>query len=140
MDPITRITQTIEDLRQLGQWIEAHPEIPGTMWATEYIVDTFLEDDGWRERTAAELLPFIRAMKEAGPVNKSSTTSYMTYEVLMANGQAKIRLITPRATVCTATVVGQRTVEVTDPDAPKITTTEDIIEWQCLPILAAEEA
>jgi hypothetical protein len=61
-------------------------------------------------------------------------------------GPVAIRLHTERATVCERVVVETReiTEEVPDPEAlaavptVTVTRTEEVVEWQCKPLLAAE--
>lgn len=57
------------------------------------------------------------------------------YRVIRAFGDVKLKLFTSREAVCTRRVVGIETVEVPDPDAPKVTVTRDIVEWDCEPVL-----
>lgn len=49
----------------------------------------------------------------------------------------RLEMNVERTKACTARVVGKKIVEKTDPNAPKIEVEEDIIEWDCNPILAA---
>lgn len=55
-------------------------------------------------------------------------------------GGVKYEMNISREQVCTARVVGTREVERTDPNAPKITVTEDVVEWDCEPLLAPSSA
>lgn len=45
----------------------------------------------------------------------------------------------PRSAVCERVVVGTETVEIPDPDAPKVTVEREVVEWRCSPLLAAGE-
>lgn len=55
-------------------------------------------------------------------------------------GQLPITISSDRNLVCTKVVTGTETVtrEIPDPDAPKITVTEEqeIVEWECPPLLS----
>ena len=46
-----------------------------------------------------------------------------------------VELYVSREEVCERRVVGTETVEVPDPDAPKITIEREIVEWVCAPVL-----
>jgi hypothetical protein len=51
-------------------------------------------------------------------------------------GAEQVSLFTNRQSVCTARVVGQETVEVTDYEsAPVKQVTRDVVEWDCHPLL-----
>lgn len=51
----------------------------------------------------------------------------------------KVQVYTQREQVCTAKVVGTETVEIPDPDAPKITVTRDVVEWECATVIPAAD-
>lgn len=51
----------------------------------------------------------------------------------------KVQVYTQREQVCTAKVVGTETVEIPDPDAPKVTVTRDVVEWECATVIPAPD-
>lgn len=130
----------IRDLWELRAWVERHPEVRGNVMTTTFYPTTTVAEESWRDLTPAEVASTVKVMLDLGTVAKRADDSYFTYEAKAKNGKARVLLIVGRNTVCEAKVVGQREVERPDPAAPKITVTEDIIEWECSPVLAHTEA
>lgn len=74
-----------------------------------------------------ELLALAR--KFGGKWEKDETEGW--YILRRRFGPHSIELNADRGTVCTKVEVGEETVEVPDPDAPKVTVTRPVYEWQC---------
>jgi hypothetical protein len=82
-----------------------------------------------------EMMSVVR--KIGGKWSKGSTGSAyfeMTRELTDA---VAVQVYVPRQQVCTANVVGTKTVKRADPNAPLVEVEEDVIEWECDPILLA---
>lgn len=117
---------TINGLRALADHLEAHPELV-TEWA-EIEFARFVCD-------ATEMAELVKAL--GGSREKSVIGTYMEVKRDFGGG-VSMTINAQRSSVCTAVVVGTETVEVPDPDAPKVTVTRDVIEWECSPVLEAE--
>lgn len=134
----------IEDLRLMQAWCDAHPEVEVWRSGTHGYVSTYpTGPDGiGHDITAPEVASVVRKMSKGQPlgkVRKESTENTMSYILPFGAGRVTLSLQVHRKTVCVAKVVGTKTVERTDPEAPKITVEEDVIEWECLPVLAEAE-
>lgn len=110
-------------LRELADFIETHPEFAPGVTGTRFY--DFEDDaDEWRAR--------VKTL--GGRREKAANTSF--FGVTRKFGPVEVYLYTGRDQVCEAKVVGQETVEVPDPEAPKITVTRDVIEWECPPSIS----
>lgn len=76
-----------------------------------------------------------RAKGIGGRFDKVVLDNY--YVLRQPVGEHTLDVFMPRTAVCTKVVVGQEEVEVPDPDAPRITITRDITEWDCTPSVLA---
>jgi hypothetical protein len=119
---------TAQSLRLLADAIEnlaaAHPDI------AEHI---YISASSW--------IPASQAVEEMGkiarffaPCNKRFSDHY--FEVSKWFGTIKIEFAVSRDAVCERKVVGTRTVEV--PAREAYTRTEDVVEWECKPLLASD--
>jgi hypothetical protein len=115
-------------LRELADLLEANPE-----WA-EGIEGEYLRAcvGDWRP-DAAET--FARMAKALGG-NRVKTADDNWFNIQRRFGPITVELYTQRETVCTKKVVGTRTVEKPDPNAPKVRVEEDVVEWECNPLFA----
>lgn len=86
--------------------------------------------------TAADLARVSRAIGGRWDKRESDTLFALHREI--ADG-IFVELVASRGQVCERVVVGTETVEVPDPDAPKVTVERDVVEWRCAPILADRE-
>jgi len=109
-------------LRELADWIEAHPELDGPRSdITVYSLDT-------KEQAAAVL----RALK---PCTKR--VSETLFYIERSFGPIKYQFAFNRESICKARIVGQKTIpEHTEPERliPArviVEHVEDIIEWDC---------
>jgi hypothetical protein len=117
------MTTTIgEDLRALADHLDRNPELAEAF--TGQIFNIYADDPDQFGRLVAQL---------GGARTKKVSDNFFT--VQRRFGGIQIDLFTSREAVCTRRVVGTETVEVPDPDAPKVTVTRDIVEWDCEPVL-----
>jgi hypothetical protein len=106
-----RRASRIQGLRQLVDFVEAHPELPVNL--QHYIVYFSTKEE-------------LVAAARIGGWKKIYQGDYFILRREFAGAQLDI--YTDREKVCTATVTGQRTVEAV-PARPEHT--EDVIEWVC---------
>ncbi len=108
----------IEGLHAMADLMEQHPEaIPVLPFQAMH----FPADK-------AEMLRLTRAI--GGSWDKAEgTASY--FELNKAIGPHYVRILTGRNEVCERVETGTETVEITDPDAPKVTVTRPTYEWKC---------
>lgn len=128
-------------LRALADILDAHPELPLPYDGTGSALDWIEVGDDARRHAAV----FARVMP--GTVAKSvSDTAGQFYLTFQLHGLG-LRVISTRAQMCERVVTGTREVEIEEPDPqalaalPKVKRTEVVedVEWQCHPILAAEQ-
>lgn len=81
-----------------------------------------------------EMIGTIR--KLGGKWDKGEIGGYHFAMTRELSDSVKVQVFVPRAEVCTAKVVGTKTVKRADPEAPLVDVEEDIIEWECDPVLA----
>lgn len=130
--------QRVISLRKLADVIEAHPEIAEYLGSFRFGAHIF--DD-----IPATFATFARAAKATGA---TITKEYRgTFAHVRADwGGVSVDLQTDRDEVCDRVVVDTREIveEIPDPEAvaklPKVkqTRVEEIVEWKCRPILAAD--
>jgi hypothetical protein len=108
--------ETISGLRQLADWLEAHPEVP---------VPTYNQSSVAVE--AADLPTIARAMGQA------EKTAYGDYFRLSKRfGGVEYYCYTDRDAVCTRTKVGTKVIPAQEARVV------DVWEWDCNPVLALE--
>lgn len=113
----------IQGLRELADFLALHPDVPCDSYGVSMQVYGLNKDD------------LVRAVRAGGVEwRKLHFGSYFELRATFS-GEVSIGLNTDREQVCEKRVVGQETVEVPDPDAPKVTVTRDVIEWDCTPLL-----
>lgn len=141
-DPMREIDEAQWDLWELRSWRRENSDIGGWMSGLTFFIYATVKDDEWREMTAQEAATVVRAMSKGQPigtVRKTTSTDAMAYSLKFHYGRASVYFTIPRQTVCVSKVVGTKTVERTDPNAPMVTVTEDVLEWECLPLLQEAE-
>lgn len=131
------IDATIASLHALAAWRTAHPEVP--VWRSStgaWLVDSQAK----RNLSPAEI---ARAVADGAPISTitKSAGSGVAEGIMFIDRDfghgVSVRYLADRDQVCTRRVVGTETVEVPDPDAPLVTIEQEIVEWDCAPILAA---
>lgn len=121
----------IAGLRDLADWLEERPELPGPVGGERVLVftqdaETFREYLGHMGAVEKNYSgdDYARAIKRFGPIN---------YEVF-----------TDREKVCRRVQVGTRTVAqevpVEDVETKTVEVEEPVYEWDCSPFLADREA
>lgn len=116
-----------EGLRELADWLDQHPEQAEQL--REIRALAFPSD------TPEGVAEWARAL---GSAQKEYTGNDL-FKLTRMFGPVELRAVVYRSAVCTRRVVGTREVvrEVPDPAAPliEVTETEEIVEWDCEPIL-----
>ncbi|NUR80753.1 MAG: hypothetical protein HOQ21_09955 [Dermatophilaceae bacterium] len=130
-------------LMQLATFVRTHPEFHRDLrYSAIGRINAPLS--GARE-TADHLATWARAAKAAkANVTKNATDDFFGIQVTF--GPIAVHVYAPREEVCERVVVGTREVteEVPDPEllaavpTTTVTRTEEIVEWECRPLLAAE--
>lgn len=121
-------------LEQLAAWLREHPEVPLPLTGSSGTHAVKIAMPGQGEDEAAALAAFARALP--GRADKSFSDSGLIY-VSGRVGGLSVEAYAWRESVCERVVIGTETVEVPDPDAPKITQTVDKVEWRCGSLFAA---
>lgn len=111
-------------LRALADLIEERPMLAGDPFTS---VDLHLFPT-----SAAEMAALVR---ELGGNRQKDHGDQFLMVVREFGAGVRIRIAGEREQVCEAVVVGTETVEVPDPDAPKVTVERDVVEWRCAPVL-----
>lgn len=115
-------------LRELADFIEANPEFAELLNGDELTMYV----PSWHDGAEARFADVAR--KLGGKRRKDADTKY--FHVTRQFGAVGVRIFTDRNVVCTKKVVGTRKVEKPDPNAPKVEVVEEIVEWECGPLLA----
>lgn len=122
-------SEYVDGLRQLADFIEAHPELPGLLHCRAGI---YL----WGDSAKAELAVAAMAM---GTAAKRADDFYFGVE--KSFGPVVLSVKAGRDNVCERVVTGTKTTEYLVPpegvEMVKKTHTEDIVEWVCPPSLLA---
>lgn len=93
-----------------------------------------------KDSTLTKLVEWSRLARRHGfSTGKDFYGSYADIDFKMDGAYPHFGLTVHRETVCTPRVVGTRETTKPDPNAPRITVTENVIEWDCHPLLAAED-
>lgn len=132
----TRAEQ-VAGIRELADWLEAHPEvpIPHELTGNDYsyvLIMTLSVDD-----PKATLAAIARALP--GDVKKDADSSQ--FEIEGRVGGINVKAIAQRNEVCERVVVGTREITRTIPDprvaVPEIEVTETIedVKWVCTPLM-----
>jgi|SRR5215831_19492228 len=119
--------EIIAGLREMADWLEATPEAPVSSWMAPMV---------WCPSPSKESL--VALAKAAGGISKKYQNNTFELRKDFAGGVFYLA-DTRRENVCTKRVVGTKKVEVQDPqllaEVPKIEVDEDIVEWDCHPLL-----
>ena len=120
-----RTTRRALALREIADFIEAHPEVTVshiTLYMTPARVDFFPNNEE-EMRTIIKALGNVEKVKGMRGVKFRKTTDFVTYECESADG------------VCTQVVVGKETKTVrktvTDAVYEDVEEEVDILEWEC---------
>lgn len=130
--------QQAAGLRALADMIEQHPKLVETTRYSFEQIDTFAD-------SADTIREFVRAgLKHGAEILKSGSDQWFTAKLMW--GPVKLHINARRDEVCERVVVDTREIveEIPDPEAvaklPRVkqTRVEEIVEWKCLPLLAAD--
>jgi hypothetical protein len=114
-----------DGLRNLADFLDLHPNI---VPHAKFDCCFFFSGD----EAKSELASFTRAI--GGMLQKEKVGGFM--EVAKCFGPHKITGNVSEDLICERKVVGTETVEIPDPEAPKITVEREIVEWVCPPVLS----
>lgn len=112
-------------LRQVADFLDEHPELVEELAISGQDFGIFLG-------TAEEAAGWIRRI--GGTFQKAKVGGY--YELRRQFGPHKVTINVAESVICERVVVGTRTVEKPDPDAPMVEVEEEVVEWRCPPVLA----
>ena len=115
-DPSAFEKKYIDDLKTLVIFLENNPHLIPRYSGLS--INIFADD-----------IDEMVALATGGMWSKDSTDAF--YFLAKEFGEHKISINTGRSAVCEKVIVGDETVEITDPDAPKIKVTRPIYEWKC---------
>jgi hypothetical protein len=131
----------VEGLRTLADLIEANPELSEYFRYSDAFRKIMLPVSHYDDPRAA-MAEWARAGKASGhPVTKDYNGQWGSVTVTLSDA-VKIWAYAEREKVCTRIVTGTETVTVTVPDPDvivptvEVEQTREIVEWQCLPLLA----
>ena len=113
-----------DGLRALADFLDEH-DVPEISWQAVQF-DVFASD-------AADLLERARAL--GGKWNKADKGDWFVLRRHFGPHYVDINAV--RSKVCERVQVGTETVEVTDPEAPKVTVERPVYEWKCPDSLSA---
>lgn len=128
-------------LRDLADWLDAHPEMDLPYINEEYPPSLSLGIHPWHESDERPQAERFAAAVSAlgGRREKAGDDEYM--RVHRDFGPVRVQVWTMRDEVCEAVVVGTETVEVQRVVQPAVTETvteeREVIEWRCTPVLEA---
>lgn len=131
----------VEGLRALADLIEANPELAEYFRYNDALRKAMLPVSHYDDPRAA-MAEWARAGKASGhPVIKDYSGQWGSVTVVLSD-EVKIWAYAKREQVCTRVVTGTETVTVQVPDPSvevpmvEVEHTREIVEWQCLPLLA----
>ena len=129
------LDEYLRGLNAVREHLATHPTLASI--ASMYDGDRLLA----YARDADEFAALVRELKDGAALGTVTKTANDNYETVTRAFSETVRLdvYTSRELVCERVQVGVETVEVPDPDAPKITVERPIYEWDCKPVLAASE-
>lgn len=141
----TLAQQQANGLRLLADMIEQNPQLADNFEHTFGFSGIFVHvatDD-----VPAEMAAFGRIARRYGATTEKAVNEKQ-YNLVCDFGALKLKFLANRNEVCELVVTGTREVveEVPDPEAlaavptTTVTRTEDVTEWVCKPLLAAESA
>ena len=131
-------TEIAQALRKFADSIENCPEAE-ELWGSTGVVIAGMAYP-WALSRGADPVDVMRKVRRAIGQKAYKNVLDDTVKWRMDCGGVKVLLSAERETVCTARVVGTETVEVPDPNAPMVTVTRDVIEWDCRPASKIAEA
>ena len=133
--------QQIAGLREFADFLEQNPEVPMEDWRIGITYYTYDDEPvkqaaravaGWDKIYSDNFLDLAMSFGRDPEMPDSDRNVGLRYVISVA-----------REKVCEAKVVGKKVVKKRDPEAlkavPMIEVEEDIVEWECTPLLAPSE-
>jgi len=127
--------ELVQSLRDFADWIEETPEAILDSWG-----------DVWVTFYGATKEQVVALAQTPGKFTKRFSGGSMELERSFGSEESsrvRYMMSVPREQVCEAKVVGKKMVERRNYEAeraiPKIMVEEDVIEWECTPLLASAE-
>jgi hypothetical protein len=123
----------------LFDWLQTHPEIGEVRRAPYQEDEIALRFSVW-VWSPEELAAAVRVLKDGAPLGavRKVQTDY-DVKVTRMFGGVQLAVCSLRSTVCERKVVGTKQVETFDTNAPKIMVEQEIVEWDCKPLLGLPE-
>jgi hypothetical protein len=128
----TTATELSAALRSVADFVEANPDLDWSYVNADVTAIT-LRPEGI---AAAAAVPGGWEKK----AYDNPRTGTGNFEIRREFGPVLFKIIAPREEVCERKVVGVETVEVPDPDAPKVVVEREVVEWECRPLLTEAKA
>lgn len=132
--------------RALADLLEVNPQLAEDMRYGAGDLFAMPEFNGAVTNQRERLAEWMRAAKSHGAkVTKDASTD--NFKAVLTFGAVRVKVLANREAVCERVVTGTETVTKTvkDPallaEVPEVEVTEtvEIVEWQCKPLLAAEQ-
>lgn len=126
------------DLKQVAIWLDGHRD----EWDAADLGRPGVSGHGalirllvfcWNAEQLAAVARILADRAPLGAVEKDQDDDYA--RVTRRFGTVFVEAYAQRETVCERIEVGTETVEVPDPDAPKVTIERPVYEWRCAPLL-----
>src|ERR1700677_796620 len=113
-----RQEQWLKGLREIVEFLHNHPEAINTYSSLRVPIGVDSTED-----------LIDRATAIGGKWDKEEGEEY--FHLVKHFGEHQVRLMVKRDQVCERVLIGNETVEVPDPNAPKVTITQPVYEWRC---------
>ena len=137
----TRADGLAEGLRSIADLIQSRPDLAAEYFRWCSSLSEILIPVNSAEDPRAAMVEIMRAARHHGAtVTKSYDDEWG--HAIAAFGPVKLKVYAKRENVCTRVVTGTETVTVQMPDPTvevpmvEVEQTREIVEWQCLPLLA----
>lgn len=130
----TRALGLAADLHNLADFVEIHHEVLPEDLTVSAISYLYSFGDASVPQVCADTMK--AALKHGAEIKKEYETS--TFYLKMKFGHIQYKIMTMRNNVCDRKVIGTEEVEIkTAIDWEVTTTTKDVVEWDCHPLLGA---
>lgn len=121
--------EEIASARKVLDFLEANPEVPLPFEISRH--------RDWQIHGASKT-DAIALAKASSRIEKTEVDRLGAMKYTATIDGRPLSMFVPREEVCERRVVGEKTIEVPDPDAPLIAKTVPVVEWDCQPLLAGE--
>ena len=136
----TAIAAEAYDLAETAAWLEERVNLIRPSAVSRHVTGNGISVQFMDAETMARAARCLMAGAEVGTITKvthedQADPAFGWVRVRREFGTAFVEAWTPRETVCERVVTGVETVEVPDPDAPKVTVERETVEWRCGSVL-----